>query len=54
MEYLAWAYYVTVEAGTRKFSKVPKKYREAVRVLLEADMLNGVITEEEYNRLISQ
>ena len=49
---MAKAYYELVLGGRRDFSSVPAKYQEQVKVLLEADVANGTLTEEKYNELI--
>ena len=49
---MARAYYRQVFHKKKKFSAVPDKYKEAVRVLLEQDVADGLLTEAEYNELI--
>lgn len=51
---MANAYYELVKAGRRLFSKVPTKYQEEVKALLEADVVTGEMTEERYQELISK
>ena len=40
--------------GTKLFSECPEKYRQQVLALLRADVENGVITEEQYQEIISK
>ena len=42
-----------IEAGTQVFSDCPEKYKKDVLKLLQEDVEDGVITKEEYDKLIS-
>ena len=40
--------------GTQVFSECPEKYKTAVLALLQADVKNGVISQERYEEIISK
>ena len=40
--------------GTQKFSECPERYKTAVLALLQADVKNGVISQERYEEIISK
>lgn len=42
-----------LEAGTQVFSDCPEKYRDDVIAILQRDVTLGIITEEDYNRIIN-
>ena len=42
-----------IEAGTQVFSDCPEKYKKDVLKLMQQDVEDGVITQEEYDKLIS-
>lgn len=42
-----------IEARTQVFSDCPEKYKKDVLKLMQQDVENGVITQEEYDKLIS-
>ena len=42
-----------IEAGTQVFSDCPAKYQKDVLNLMQQDVEDGVITQEEYDKLIS-
>lgn len=42
-----------IEAGTQVYSDCPDRYKAEVNALLREDVANGIITQEEYERLIS-
>ena len=42
-----------IEAGTQFFSACPEKYKKDVVKLMQQDVEDGVITQEEYDKLIS-
>ena len=42
-----------IEAETQVFSNCPDKYKEDVLNLMQQDVEDGVITQEEYDKLIS-
>ena len=42
-----------LEAGTQNFSDCPEKYRNDVTTILQRDVALGVITQEDYNRIIN-
>lgn len=35
-------------AGTKTFEECPARYQSNVKALIEEDMMNGVITQEQY------
>ena len=43
-----------IEAGTQLFSNCPAKYKNDVLELMQQDVENGIITEDEFNELISK
>ena len=42
-----------IEAGTQVFSDCPDKYKKDVLKYMQQDVEDGVITQEEYDKLIS-
>ena len=45
---IACSYWRRIKAGARSFSSVPENIKEEVVILAKEDVLNSVITEEEY------
>lgn len=41
-------------AGTRTYDEVPQTWKAQVKVLFKADVVSGVITEEEYAEIIGE
>ena len=41
-------------AGTRTFEEVPQTWKSQVKTLFRADVVNGVITAEEYEGIIGE
>lgn len=41
-------------AGTRTFDEVPQAWRAQVKVLFKADVVNGIISEEEYAEIVGE
>lgn len=42
-----------LEAGTQNFSDCPEKYRNDVISILQRDVALGIITQEDYDRIIN-
>lgn len=42
-----------LEAGTQNFSDCPEKYRNDVIAILQRDVALGIITQEDYDRIIN-
>lgn len=42
-----------LEAGTQNFSDCPEKYRNDVITILQRDVELGIITQEDYDRIIN-
>ena len=42
-----------LEAGTQIFSDCPEKYRDDVIAILQRDVTLGIITQEDYDRIIN-
>lgn len=42
-----------LEAGTQNFSDCPEKYRNDVITILQRDVALGIITQEDYDRIIN-
>ena len=42
-----------LEAGTQNFSDCPEKYRNDVITILQRDVALGIITQEDYYRIIN-
>ena len=51
---IAHSYWRRIKDRARTFESVPENVKEDVRTLAQADLANGVITEEEYNALIGE
>lgn len=43
-----------IEAGDQLFSHCPEKYKSEVLELMKMDVENGIITQEQFNELISK
>lgn len=51
---MAKIYWRTIKRGTRTFAEVPSNLQEEVRTLAKQDVVDGVITVEEYKNFISE
>lgn len=51
---MAKIWYNRILAGTRTYGEVPQRWKAQVKVLFKADVVNGVITEEEYADIIGE
>lgn len=49
---IAHSYWRSIKRGVRTFESVPDNLKDDVRTLAKADVVNGVITEEEYEQYI--
>lgn len=49
---IAYSYWRRIKDNARKFASVPDNVKPDVRALAEADVENGVITEEQFQELI--
>ena len=43
-----------IVAGTRSFSEVPLNWRNEVKLLFRQDVINGVITAEQYQMYVGE
>ena len=48
------SYWRRIKAGARTFDQTPEELKDDVRALGQADVENGVISAEEYERLIGE
>ena len=51
---LAKIWHNRIIAGTRTFDEVPQAWRAQVKVLFKADVVNGIISEEEYAEIVGE
>ena len=51
---IAHSYWRTIKAGSRTFDSVKDNVKDDVRTLAKADVVNGVITAEEYEQYIGE
>lgn len=51
---MAKIYWRTIKRGTRTFADVPSNLQEEVKALAKQDVVNRVITEEEYKTFIGE
>lgn len=51
---IAHSYWRSIKAGNRTFDSVPTSLKDDVRTLAKADVVNGVITAEEYEQYIGE
>lgn len=51
---IAHSYWRSIKRGIRTFNDIPEPVKDDVRTLAQADMLNGIITPEEYKRYIGE
>ena len=51
---MAKIYWRTIKRGTRSFSDVPEVLKEAVKKIAKEDVINKVITEDDYETLIGE
>ena len=51
---MAKIYWRTIKRGARTFDSIPDSIKEDVITLAKQDVLDGVITEEEYKELIGE
>lgn len=51
---IAHSYWRTIKRGGRTFESIPKSVKEDVRTLAQADVISGVITQEEYKNYIGE
>lgn len=51
---MAKIYWRTIKRGTRTFEDCPKNLQDEIKELAKQDVLDGVITEEEYQKYIGE
>ena len=51
---MAKIWYNRICAGTRTYAEVPNTWKGQVKVLFKTDVVNGVITEDEYAEIIGE
>lgn len=51
---IAHSYWRSIKRGTRTFDSVPASVKEDVLTLAQTDVVNGVITTEDYKNFIGE
>lgn len=51
---MAKIYWRTIKRGTREFADCPANLQEEIKELAKQDVVNGVITAEDYARFIGE
>lgn len=51
---MAKIYWRTIKRGARTFAEVPSNLQEEVRALAKQDVIDGVITAEDYKKFIGE
>ena len=51
---MAKIYWRTIKRGTRAFADVPENLQDEIKALAKADVADGTITAEEYEKFIGE
>jgi hypothetical protein len=54
MKAIAYSYWRSIKRGNRTFDSIPANVKDDVKTLAKQDVVDGVITEDEYKEYIGE